>query len=229
MNMPDNTHKRNTAPLVEARQRQAAQKLAELKATLEDMVSHQEPVTVARVCELSGLSKSYLYQNAEAKKLLAEAKAHNISQPSTTNKTDLLLQYEEIKRKLHESYILQVQLLSSENERLKSEISNLEAEVAYLKSSPKFSIQFIADDSLEDTFYSCHIESVRGNRVFNPIGDTIIDNLLWGQYIISSAKYSFELETQIEGITLVEKSENYLLTISDTVKSPSLIKIVLKA
>ena len=53
--------------------------------------------------------------------------------------------------------------------------------------------------------------------------------MLWGQYIISSAKYSLELETQIEGITLVEKSENYLLTISDTVKSPSLIRIILKA
>jgi len=72
--MPKNNHERNVAPMQEAKQRQSAQKIQNLKAVLDDMVSCQEAITVTRVCELSGLSKSFLYKNEEAKKLFETAK-----------------------------------------------------------------------------------------------------------------------------------------------------------
>ena len=139
---------------------------------------------------------------------------------------DIVLQYEELKRKLHETYFLQAQLLTNENERLKEEISSLELQVNYLKSSPKFSIEFKADESLEDSFFTYHVESIIGNRSFNPVGNTIIENLLWGDYVITS-NLSFKLETTHQGITLKKASDSYLLTISDEIKEPLTITILI--
>ena len=137
----------------------------------------------------------------------------------------MVLQYEEIKRKLHESYFLQAQLLTSENERLKEEITNLEIQINYLKSSPKFSVQFKADEALKDSFFTFHVESVRGNRSFNPVGNTTIENLLWDDYIITS-DLKFELETETDGIILEKSSKGYLLSISDNIKEAIVIKII---
>ena len=64
-------------------------------------------------------------KNKDAKELVSEAKKN--SKPVTVPKEtdfDMVLQYEEIKRKLHESYFLQAQLLTNENERLKEEIAS---------------------------------------------------------------------------------------------------------
>ena len=220
-------HQRNTSAMLEAQKKKSEEKLQTLKSVLTDMVINKEPIAVSRICKLTGLSESYLYKNKDAKELVSEAKKN--SKPVTVPKEtdfDMVLQYEEIKRKLHESYFLQAQLLTNENERLKEEIADLELQVNYLKSSPKFSIQFKADDSLEDTFFTYHVESIIGNRSFNPVGNTIIENLFWGDYAITS-NLTFRLETTPSGITLEKVSDGYLLSISDKIKEPKIITIII--
>lgn len=220
-------HQRNTSAMLEAQKKKSEEKLQTLKSVLTDMVANKEPITAPRICKLTGLSESYLYKNKEAKELVAQAKKN--SKPVTVPKEtdfDMVLQYEEIKRKLHESYFLQAQLLTNENERLKEEISSLEMQVNYLKSSPEFSLKFKADDSLEDDFFTFHIESVRGNRSFNPVGNATIENLLWGDYAITS-NLTFKLETTPSGITLEKVSDGYLLSISDKIKEPMIITIII--
>ena len=220
-------HQRNTSAMLEAQKKKSEEKLQTLKSVLTDMVINKEPITISRICKLTGLSESYLYKNKDAKELVSEAKKN--SKPVTVPKEtdfDMVLQYEEIKRKLHESYFLQAQLLTNENERLKEEITDLELQVNYLKSSPKFSIQFKADDSLEDTFFTYHVESIIGNRSFNPVGNTIIENLFWGDYAITS-NLTFRLETTPSGITLEKVSDGYLLSISDKIKEPKIITIII--
>ena len=141
-------HQRNTSAMLEAQKKKSEEKLQTLKTALADMVANKEPITAPRICKLTGLSESYLYKNKEAKELVAQAKKNSkpVSVPKESD-FDLVLQYEEVKRKLHETYFLQAQLLTNENERLKEEIATLEMQVNYLKSSPKFSIEFKADDS----------------------------------------------------------------------------------
>lgn len=224
--MPKN-HQRNTSAMLEAQKKKSEEKLQTLKSVLTDMVANKEPITVSRICKLTGLSESYLYKNKEAKELVTEAKKNSkpVSVPKESN-FDIVLQYEEVKRKLHESYFLQAQLLTNENERLKEEITDLELQVNYLKSSPKFSVEFKADESLKDYFFTYHIESIRGNRSFNPVGNTTIENLLWGDYIITST-LSFKLETTHSGITIEKAHNGYLLTISDEIKEPMTIKFLI--
>lgn len=220
-------HQRNTSAMLEAQKKKSEEKLQTLKSVLTDMVANKEPITVSRICKLTGLSESYLYKNKEAKELVAQAKKNSKPVPIPKESDfDIVLQYEELKRKLHESYFLQAQLLSSENERLKKEIADLELQVNYLKSSPKFFVEFKADESLEDSFFTYHIESIRGNRSFNPVGETVIENLLWGDYVITS-NHSFKLETTHSGITLEKAHDGYLLTISDEIKEPMIIKILI--
>lgn len=218
-------HQRNTSAMLEAQKKKSEEKLQTLKTALADMVANKEPITAPRICKLTGLSESYLYKNKEAKELVAQAKKNSkpVSVPKESD-FDLVLQYEEVKRKLHETYFLQAQLLTNENERLKEEIATLEMQVNYLKSSPKFSIEFKADDSLEDTFFTFHVESLRGNRSFNPVGNTVIENLLWGDYVINS-NLTFKLKTIHTGITLEKALDGYLLSISDEVKEPMTITI----
>lgn len=220
-------HQRNTSAMLEAQKKKSEEKLQTLKSVLTDMVANKEPITAPRICKLTGLSESYLYKNKEAKELVAQAKKNSkpVSVPKESD-FDIVLQYEELKRKLHESYFLQAQLLTNENERLKEEISSLEMQVNYLKSSPKFSIEFKADDSLEDTFFTFHIESLRGNRSFNPVGNTVIENLLWGDYVINS-NLTFKLKTIHTGITLEKALDGYLLSISDEVKEPMTITLLI--
>ncbi len=224
--MPKN-HQRNTSAMLEAQKKKSEEKLQTLKSVLTDMVANKEPITVSRICKLTGLSESYLYKNKKAKELVAQAKKNSkpVSIPKESD-FDIVLQYEELKRKLHESYFLQAQLLTNENERLKKEIADLELQVNYLKSSPKFSVEFKADESLEDSFFTFHIESIRGNRSFNPVGETVIENLLWGDYVITS-NLSFKLETTHSGITLEKAHDGYLLIISDEIKEPMTIKILI--
>lgn len=218
-------HQRNTSAMLEAQKKKSEEKLQTLKTALADMVANKEPITAPRICKLTGLSESYLYKNKEAKELVAQAKKNSkpVSIPKESD-FDLVLQYEEVKRKLHETYFFQAQLLTNENERLKEEIATLEMQVNYLKSSPKFSIEFKADDSLEDTFFTFHVESLRGNRSFNPVGNTVIENLLWGDYVINS-NLTFKLKTIHTGITLEKALDGYLLSISDEVKEPMTITI----
>lgn len=220
-------HQRNTSAMLEAQKKKSEEKLQTLKSVLTDMVANKEPITAPRICKLTGLSESYLYKNKEAKELVAQAKKNSkpVSVPKESD-FDIVLQYEELKRKLHESYFLQAQLLTNENERLKEEIATLEMQVNYLKSSPKFSIEFKADDSLEDTFFTFHIESLRGNRSFNPVGNTVIENLLWGDYVINS-NLTFKLKTIHTGITLEKALDGYLLSISDEVKEPMTITLLI--
>ena len=220
-------HQRNTSAMLEAQKKRSEEKLQTLKSVLTDMVANKEPITVSRICKLTGLSESYLYKNKEAKELVAQAKKNSkpVAVPKEAN-FDIVLQYEEVKRKLHESYFLQAQLLTNENERLKKEISDLELQVNYLKSSPKFSVQFKADESLKGEFFTYHIESIKGNRSFNPVGETNIENLLWGDYVITS-NLSFKLETTYTGITLEKAHDGYLLTISDEIKEPMTITILI--
>lgn len=220
-------HQRNTSAMLEAQKKKSEEKLQTLKSVLTDMVANKEPITAPRICKLTGLSESYLYKNKEAKELVAQAKKNSkpVSVPKESD-FDLVLQYEELKRKLHESYFLQAQLLTNENERLKEEIATLEMQVKYLKSSPKFSVEFKADESMEDTFFTFHVESIRGNRSFNPVGSTVIENLLWGDYVISS-NLTFKLETIHTGIVLEKTLDGYLLSILDEIKEPMTITILI--
>ncbi|MCB6490626.1 DUF6262 family protein [Dorea sp. 210702-DFI.3.17] len=220
-------HQRNTSAMLEAQKKKSEEKLQTLKTALADMVANKEPITAPRICKLTGLSESYLYKNKEAKELVAQAKKNSkpVSVPKESD-FDLVLQYEEVKRKLHETYFLQAQLLTNENERLKEEIATLEMQVNYLKSSPKFSIEFKADDSMEDTFFTFHVKSIRGSRTFNPVGNTVIENLLWGDYVINS-NLTFKLETIHTGITLEKALDGYLLSISDEVKEPMTITLLI--
>ena len=48
---------------------------------------------------------------------------------------DMLLQYEEVKRKLQESYMINFQLLQEENKRLKQEIQEHKEQLESLKKS----------------------------------------------------------------------------------------------
>lgn len=79
-------HDRNTKPLFEARKKISDGKYETLQTLLKDIVHSKEKVTVSRVCELSGLSKSYLYQNSKAKQLLDKAKEETKNYPSRTSK-----------------------------------------------------------------------------------------------------------------------------------------------
>lgn len=221
-------HQRNTSAMLEAHKKKSEEKLQTLKSVLADMVANKESITAPRICKLTGLSESYLYKNKEAKELVTEAKKN--SKPVSVLKEsafDIVLQYEEVKRKLHESYFIQAQLLSVENQRLKEEIATLEMQVNYLKSSPKFSVQFKADASMEDEFFTFHVESVRGNRSFNPVGNATIENLLWGDYSITS-NLAFKLEAMHTGISLEKAHNGYLLTISDEIKEPLTITIFIR-
>ena len=105
-------------------------KINTLKIVLDDLINAGEEITIPRVCELAGCSRSFLYQNEEAKTLLENAK----NKPTPTTPPDILLQYEELKRKLQDSYILQYQLLSAENERLKTQLADLEQKINDFKS-----------------------------------------------------------------------------------------------
>ena len=107
-------HQRNTSAIIDAQKKKSEEKLQTLKSVLTDMVINKEPIAVSRICKLTGLSESYLYKNKDAKELVSEAKKN--SKPVTVPKEtdfDMVLQYEEIKRKLHESYFLQAQLLTN--------------------------------------------------------------------------------------------------------------------
>lgn len=143
------SHDRNVSPLLEARKKSSEQKLLTLKTVLEDMIHNKEEINIPRVCKLTGLSKSFLYQNEKAKNLFTEAKQKSALYDSSvkpqgyvpsginadaSGKYDLLLQYEEVKRKLQDSYILQYQLLSAENERLRNEIKEKEEKIKKLRN-----------------------------------------------------------------------------------------------
>ncbi|HIY02072.1 MAG TPA: hypothetical protein IAA26_09545 [Candidatus Blautia faecipullorum] len=136
---------RNTDPLVKARKKYAEDKFNTLKTCLDDMLFANVPITVTEVIKLSGLSKSYLYQNEQAKKLLKEKqeiskkrqrysgiKYDSIRNYQPTPK-DAFLQIEELKRKLHDSYMVQCQILGAENERLKIEIEDIKKRIEQAK------------------------------------------------------------------------------------------------
>ena len=98
-------HQRNTSAMLEAQKKKSEEKLQTLKSVLTDMVANKEPITVSRICKLTGLSESYLYKNKEAKELVAQAKKNSKPVPIPKESDfDIVLQYEELKRKLHESY-----------------------------------------------------------------------------------------------------------------------------
>ena len=56
---------------------------------------------------------------------------------------DMLLQYEEIKRKLYETYMISFQLLKTENNRLKNAIAKSKKQFEYFQSIPKIKLHII--------------------------------------------------------------------------------------
>ncbi len=154
-------HERNTSPMLEARQNIIQEKYNTLKTVLEDMIHNDEQISAPRVCELSGLSKSYLYHNDKAKKLFNDAKALAKEKASRSHidsydlertdldinphmhHADMLLQYEEMKRKLYETYMISFQLLKEENNRLKKAIKASQKKINYLESIPKIKLHII--------------------------------------------------------------------------------------
>ncbi len=237
-------HERNTSPMLEARQKIIQEKYNTLKTVLEDMIHNDELITAPRVCELSGLSKSYLYHNEKAKKLfneakaLAEEKASRIPISSyTLERTDLdvnphmhhkdmLLQYEEIKRKLYETYMISFQLLKTENNRLKGAIRTSREKIKYLESIPKIKLHIIPN-CLNRGFLSYSITTSKGKRLYNGIGEDTIKGIIWGTYTLFARYFSFELAAPIDGVTIEKKDDAYLLTITDKVKEEITIDILM--
>lgn len=242
-------HERNTSPMLEARQKIIQQKYTTLKTVLEDMIHNDEQITVPRVCELSGLSKSYIYHNEKAKKLFDEAKT--IAEERDKYKTilstptnldinphmhheDMLLQYEEMKRKLYETYMISFQLIKEENNRLEKAIAKSKKELEYLQSSPSIKLH-ITPTCRNRGFLSYKIITQRGHRIDNGIGEDTIKGLRWGTYILVAEQFSFELASPIEGVTITNdgkwaESKNanaYLLTITDKVKEDITIDILM--
>ena len=227
----------NTTAMQEARQKISEQKLQTLKVVLEDMLKNHEAITPKRVVELAGVSKQYLYNNKEANALYMSAKEKS-QQITPFDNEDILLQYEEVKRKLQDSYILQYQLLSAENERLRQEIIETESKVsvlrvkqdekiAYPKASPKFKLHIIPTDMPEDELVTYQLITSTG-KIFNPVGKKIINNIIWGEHVLISSKYYFELESVIDGIRLDHKNDSCVLIITDKVKDSIMIKMLVR-
>lgn len=243
--MPKN-HERNTSSMLEARQKIIQEKYDTLKTVLEDMIHNDEKITVPRVCELSGLSKSYLYHNEKAKKLfnetkaLAEEKASRIPISSyTLERTDLdinphmhhedmLLQYEEMKRKLYETYMISFQLIKAENYRLRKAIKSSQKKLEYLQNIPKIKLHIIPN-CLNRGFLSYSITTSKGKKLYNGIGEDTIKGIIWGTYALSAKHFSFELATLTEGVTIEKKDDAYLLTITDKVREEITIDILMNA
>lgn len=244
-------HERNTSPMLEARQKIIQQKYTTLKTVLEDMIHNDEQVTVPRVCELSGLSKSYLYHNEKAKKLFDEAKTiaeerdkyktilstpQNLDINPHMHHKDMLLQYEEMKRKLYETYMITIQLIKAENDRLRYEIDKGKKELKYLQSSPNIKLH-INPTCRNRGFLSYKIITKRGHRIDNGIWEDTIKGLRWGTYILVAEHFSFELANPIDGVTITNdgkwhenKNANaYLLTITEKVKKDITINILMNA
>lgn len=227
----------NTSAMQEARQKISEQKLQTLKVVLEDMLKNHEAITPKRVVELAGVSKQYLYNNKEANALYMSAKEKS-QQITPFDNEDILLQYEEVKRKLQDSYILQYQLLSAENERLRQEIIETESKVsvlrakrdekiAYQKASPKFKLHIIPTDMPEDELVTYQLITSTG-KILNPVGKKIINNIIWGEHVLISSKYDFELESVIDGIRLDHKNDSCVLIITDKVKDSIMIKMLVR-
>lgn len=242
--MPKN-HDRNTQPLLEARKKISDGKYETLQTVLKDIVHSKEKVTVSRVCELSGLSKSYLYQNPKAKQLLDKAKDETKNYPSHTSKMpeDMLLQYEEFRRKLQDTYLLQCQLLTDANEhlelkrqRLKEEIKQKTAEYkqkkAYWDTCPDIRLYFYADTSIKNGIFFFQFRTK--HHIINPLGPKTLFHILWGTYTIFLYGEKLELLTNVPGVTLQTEREEkegenkYLLIITDEIKEDFDIEFLVK-
>lgn len=234
-------HERNTSSMLEARKKIAEEKYSTLKTVLEDMIHNDEQITVPRVCELSGLSKSYIYHNENAKKLFDEAKAlteertkykkilstpKNLDINPDMRHEDMLMQYEEMKRKLYETYMISFQLIKAENNRLRKAIKSSQKKLEYLQNIPKLKLHIIPN-CLNRGFLSYSITTSKGKRIYNGIGEDIIKGIIWGTYTLSAKHFSFELATPIDGITLEKKDDTYLLTISEKVTEAITIDILM--
>ena len=234
-------HERNTSSMLEARQKIIQEKYDTLKTVLEDMIHNDEKITVPRVCELSGLSKSYLYHNEKAKKLFNETKTiaeerdkyktilsvpKNLDINPHMHHRDMLLQYEEMKRKLYETYMITIQLLKAENKRLKKAINASQKKMEYLQSIPKIKLHIIPN-CLNRGFLSYSITTSKGKRIYNGIGEDTIKGIIWDTYTLFARHFSFELATPIDGITIEKKDNCYLLTITEKVTEAITIDILM--
>ena len=236
-------HKRNTKPLQEARKRISDEKYNTLKNTLDDMTRYNEPITISRVCELSGLSKSYLYQNSDAKQLFTQAqkqqkeKAH-YSHSTSKNDSDFLLQYKELKRKLLETYYLQRQLLEDANEHLKETNAELKQEVeqaealykekkAHIDKCPKIAVDFFITKDLENKIIP--YQFITKYHTLSPVQPTTFYHIKWGTYKIRSKNHTFELLTDSPSIILEKQDDTtFILTITDELKEDTVIEILIK-
>ena len=227
----------NVSAMQEVQKKRSEQKLQTLQIVLEDLLANGESITMKRVTEISGLSRQYIYSNKEANVLFNNAKIKSES-ISPIPKDDLIMQHEELRRKLQDSYILQHQLLSAENERLRQEISEIEAKlaiarsehdkkIAYQKASPKFKLHVVPVDMPEDELITYQLKTSTG-KILNPVGEKVINNLIWGEHVFSSPKYSFELADLVDGISIESKDNTCLLIISDKIKSAQTIKILVR-
>ena len=244
-------HERNTSSMLEARQKIIQEKYDTLKTVLEDMIHNDEKITVPRVCKLSGLSKSYLYHNEKAKKLFNETKTiaeerdkyktilstpKNLDINPHMHHKDMLLQYEEMKRKLYETYMISFQLIKAENNRLRKAIEKDKKKLEYLQSSPSIKLH-INPTCRNRGFLSYKMITPRGHRIDNGIWEDTIKGLRWGTYILVAEHFSFELANPIEGVTIKNdgkwtenKNANaYLLTITDKIKEDITIDILMNA
>ena len=159
----------NVSAMQEVQKKRSEQKLQTLQIVLEDLLANGESITMKRVTEISGLSRQYIYSNKEANVLFNNAKIKSES-ISPIPKNDLIMQHEELRRKLQDSYILQHQLLSAENEiseieaKLAIARSEHDKKIAYQKASPKFKLHVVPVDMPEDELITYQLKTSTGSK-----------------------------------------------------------------
>ena len=200
----------NNDKLLEKRKELSEEKLKTLQVGLEQLITNGQEITVKNIQSITGLSRSFLYQNKKAKALVegAKRKSEVFIGPATSptklheDKRVERIQSVELKRKLHESYVLQSEILGQENYRIKKELEDKSKYLEELKSLPNIKCHFVGRGFTEDDYVSFSIASEDGST-YNPVGtDRTIQGFTYGKYMISSKGYEFSL--------LNEKPETYL-------------------
>lgn len=77
----------NTFAANEARRAAAHQKLQRLNKTLRDCQRQRLPINVATVARLSGVSRTFLYENSEARGLVDDARSREYTDTPSTQQT----------------------------------------------------------------------------------------------------------------------------------------------
>lgn len=137
----DRLMNKKLAGLEEANDKSTHNAFMKVKMTLELMELKGEKITLTAVAKNSGVSRSYLYKNTTVKAYIetrqSEQEKKNNSEypinPFSDEMNNDMVTFA-LHRKLIESYILQYQLLTAQNEELRQKIEDTKKQIAEKKS-----------------------------------------------------------------------------------------------